>query len=374
LCLSSPSHLPNNHTELRVQGLESRVLLINYRIDFAIQSSHTLDMRGRLCFSKKTFFLFSILAGVTSLIILYTFANSTLLTKKNTSFSHAIYGGTVAATNAYPYFVKLRTSRGTCGGTLIHHSYILTAAHCVEFITKNKDGGSLFALIGVNSYSGDFYGQYPVIIRHTSSSPSITIHPKYVEKTALEYNENDIALINTRFALYPVPVPVIPSASQSLTSLPITIVGVGAKTITSYTASKTLQDATLKVSSVDSTQFTFKAKSDNSSRKAGCPGDSGGPALSFTGSVPTVVGIIIGGWCNLADESTFVSVLSYRSWITGIIGSQPPYPNTIFSTSVFPTQAPLAPVCATKTNAGDCNEYIDMCYWNSKNNKCDVVK
>lgn len=329
-------------------------------------------MRGRLCFSKKIFFIFSILTGVTAITIILTFASSTLLSRSNATSSYAIYGGSVAAMNAYPYYVKIRTSRGTCGGTLIHHSFILTSAHCVHFITQSDEGGHLFVLFGVNAYSGDFNGQHAEVIFHSKDHPKIFIHEKYEDKPVHQYDENDIALINTELFLYAIPVPALPEATLDVTSMLFAMAGVGTKSITSNTPSKTLDEAQMKVTSIDTKKNLFKAESTTSKTQSGCAGDSGGPAVATIKGVPTLIGVIAGGYCNLSKTTAYVSVPAYRTWITGIIGSEPPYINTITASSVYPTQHPLSPICKTRSR-DECGLYAGMCVWNSSKSICDVV-
>lgn len=330
-------------------------------------------MRGRLCFSKKIFITSSILTSITLLIFLYTLANTTLLSKKNSTTTQAVYGGTTAAQNAYPYFVKLRTTKSTCSGVLIHHSYILTAAHCVDFITKDPNGGHVFALFGVNTYSDEYKGHYASTIVHTNERPTIFIHDKYMNKPIHQYDEHDIALIRLPSSLFAIPVPSLPDSSQLITSLSFKLIGIGTASIVGQNASKTLQEGSLRVVSYDEKSLTFNAESVSNTVQTGCPGDSGGPAIATINLVPTVIGITSGGYCNIGKKTVFASVPSYRSWITNIIGSQPPYQNTIGLNSIYPTQYPLSPICVTKS-FNDCWLYIGMCQWNKNKSICEVVQ
>lgn len=318
------------------------------------------------------FFIGSTLAGITFFILLYTVANVSLLSHKNVTDSRAVFGGTQAGKNAYPYFVKLRTSRGSCGGTLIHHSYILTSAHCVNFITESSNGGHIFVLFGVNNYNSSFEGHHAAVIHHTKEKPTIFIHEKYEDKPINQYDTNDIALINTGLFLYTIPVPDLPQSTFTLLQQTFSMIGVGTKSITSGTSSQTLDEASLKVTSVDPTTHMFKAESITNKNQSGCPGDSGGPAIATINGIPTIIGVIAGGYCNLHKSTTFVSVPAYRSWITGIIGSNPPYINTISANTIYPTQHPLSPVCATRVK-NECGLYSGMCVWNTKYAICETV-
>lgn len=49
-----------------------------------------------------------------------------------------IVGGTETAAHEYPWIVAIsENKRLYCGGSLISHNYILTAAHCVSGLKKN---------------------------------------------------------------------------------------------------------------------------------------------------------------------------------------------------------------------------------------------
>jgi len=46
--------------------------------------------------------------------------------------AHAVVGGYATTGNAHPYYVRLSINGAVCGGSLIEHATVLTAAHCAD--------------------------------------------------------------------------------------------------------------------------------------------------------------------------------------------------------------------------------------------------
>lgn len=112
-------------------------------------------------------------------LILISFANG----KQN-----RIIGGTAVPIEALPWMAQLilETSSGAelCGGAVIHEEFIITAAHCVENLSKS-DFDRLFVVLG----STEIYSIAPKTKRFRVLE--IISHPKYNPRKII----NDIALV-----------------------------------------------------------------------------------------------------------------------------------------------------------------------------------
>ncbi len=106
-----------------------------------------------------------------------------------------------------------------------------------------------------------FEGHHTAVICHTKEKPTIFIHEKYEDKPINQYDTFYIALINSGLFLYTLPVPDLPHSAFTLLQQTFSMIGVGTKSITSGTSSQTLDEASLKVTSVVPTTDMFKAES-----------------------------------------------------------------------------------------------------------------
>ena len=80
--------------------------------------------------------------------------------------AYRVLGGYEPESDIHPWMVML-SNPGNCGGTLISHQHVLTAAHCEEFATRG------FVLLGVHNADVLQQGKLKVTIR------SRVAHPKY---------------------------------------------------------------------------------------------------------------------------------------------------------------------------------------------------
>ena len=97
-------------------------------------------------------------------------------------------GGSYAQPGEFPYMVSLQQNgRFFCGGSLISARHVLTAAHCVYAIVKNRvPQQTLRVEVGTNRLgSGIRYG-----IRRVS------YHSNYVHSATPYYYPNDISVVH----------------------------------------------------------------------------------------------------------------------------------------------------------------------------------
>ncbi|XP_047194110.1 plasminogen [Hippoglossus stenolepis] len=89
-----------------------------------------------------------------------------------------IVGGCVSKAHSWPWQISLRTSMGIhfCGGTLIHHQWVLTAAHCLE---RSRRPQAYLIVLGV----------------HTELANEPSKQERRLEKLVLGPNGADIALL-----------------------------------------------------------------------------------------------------------------------------------------------------------------------------------
>lgn len=255
---------------------------------------------------------------------------------ENDTVDAQIVGGVRAPPGLQPFLVGLlQTSVATdfnaqfCGGTLYNQQYVITAAHCVDFITSTS---SMAILVGTQTLSTTGQG------RRIGVS-SISINPRWNPDT-FDY---DVAVVRLATPVTDIPfAQLAPRSSDPVAGAKSTVSGWGAL---SSGGSYPTQLQTVVVPNWD--RATCNGPNSYSGRilptmfcagetgKDSCQGDSGGPITSNDNT--TLIGIVSwGDGCALANKPgvyTRVGFAEIHDFITQTASLVPvPTPN--------PTRAP----------------------------------
>ncbi|XP_076341795.1 chymotrypsinogen B-like [Tachypleus tridentatus] len=238
--------------------------------------------------------------------------------------SFRIINGEETSVNKYPWMVLLRYERkkhrrGSCGGTLISPSYVLTAAHCS---TRNNRRKPLKP-----GQAETITGEHDKWVIETQSKvvdiEYVMIHPQYRPKPVL----NDIALWKLK---HPVELSeyvdliCLPPPDVNFSGMQGTIVGWGWTNSNGGEYSHVLKEAKVPIWSPSECQNKWKNDVHPTNVCAGgedkdvCWGDSGGPLAVEVDNRWIVLGVVSFGRSECAEESwpsVFTRVSSYLDWI-----------------------------------------------------------
>lgn len=234
-----------------------------------------------------------------------------------------VTGGQEATPHQFPYqaglVVELTTMESFCGGSLISHNFVLTAAHCVD-ITQ-----LITVLLGAHNVSmhTETDRLQQLIYRN-----SIIMHEGY---NATRF-QNDIALLrlNTPVAETPyiqiIQLPRISQESESFANLVATVSGWGRTSDTSERLADTLRYVTVSVmentgcaSMFGEAVTTSSICSSGGNRVGPCGGDSGGPLVVTDGGIRVQVGLVsfgVGFGCSLGWPTVYIRTSQFLDWVT----------------------------------------------------------
>ncbi|XP_039620538.1 mast cell protease 1A-like [Polypterus senegalus] len=229
-----------------------------------------------------------------------------------------IIDGVVAKPHSRPYMAYLRIKRGkdfsSCGGFIIHPSFILTAAHC--------SGENITVLLGAHNIQKREPSWQKI------PAQKIIIHEKYNRMK----HENDIMLLKLQHQamwtseVQPIRIPV--KGVDVCPNTRCSVAGWG-RTKTNGTGSHVLREVEVKVQDVydceaarnlNLTAVAICAR--GTGIKGSCNGDSGGPLVCpINGARPEAVGIVsfrLSNYKQCEDperNNVYVKVSAYWSWI-----------------------------------------------------------
>lgn len=226
-------------------------------------------------------------------------------------------GETVIANDKFPYQVGLLMSSGLwCGGSLISHNFVLTAAHCVI-----REVGT------IRVYTG-------AVVRRKSDIITVNTKYIYVHKYYNIFNgDNDIALIEIPYLNYTrftsaVRLPDRKLKIESMYGKDVYISGWGSP-MNDKSLANSLNYGIMTIMNnsechkyhnsdiMRSTNICLMPKYHQSD----CNGDSGGAAVLADESIQ--IGIISRGgdkFCNSTLPNLYTNVLLFMNWIGKITG------------------------------------------------------
>ncbi|XP_034477651.1 serine protease 3-like [Drosophila innubila] len=233
-----------------------------------------------------------------------------------TGIEGRITNGETASEGQFPYQVGLYLqinafSYGWCGGVLIDHNWVATAAHCLDGVKS------------ATVYLGAHYRLMAKVV-HSVAKSKFIIHPDWNRQTLA----GDIGLIKIPYTPYcdkisPVKLPAISTTYPTYAGDIAVASGWGLTSDTSTTVSDTLQYVLLKVIENADCAAVYGSIITNGilcvdtiDGKSTCSGDSGGPLT--LNSDKTLIGLVSFGaavGCEQGLPAGFTRVTKYRGWI-----------------------------------------------------------
>ncbi|KAB0805675.1 hypothetical protein PPYR_02645 [Photinus pyralis] len=224
------------------------------------------------------------------------------------SLQNRIIGGTNAPDNQYPYMVSISyLGEHNCGGSVVDHEWIVTAAHCVDGFPLND----LTIYIGSTKLSKGG-SKHAIIEAH--------IHEQYDSRTI----KNDVAILKIAPISYSTAVNFIKLGDDSVgggQDCTLTGWGFTSFNVIGDTIPDDLQQISLKTITVEECQGYKLSVGMNqlcTFTKAGegfCVHDSGGPLVMNIGGERKQIGIVSWGMhCARGYPDVYSRVSSYIEW------------------------------------------------------------
>jgi len=242
-----------------------------------------------------------------------------------------IINGDKAELYSHPYIGSLQYNNGEfwshiCGGSLIDRSWVLTAAHCVDFASASQLRVELGAL---NLYES------PNLYEQTVAVAEVIIHDNWSPNGAAL--ENDIALLRLASPVTlnnNVKVASLAEQGASFLGEECVLAGWGmTSTVNGGSSPSTLKEVNItKISTRNCNLLWFgrfrgpineghicvhDASSADGEKASACMGDSGGPMMCGAGH-NILAGVTSWGesTCSGTLPSVYTRVSSYRQWIS----------------------------------------------------------